>query len=66
MLKIKKDIKKNRLYITLSGIFPISDAKMAKELIIKEMDELKPNFDVVNDITQFIRGQEEAGKILRI
>ena len=65
MFKIKKDIKKNRLYITLSGIFPISEAKKAKEIIIKEIDELQSNFDVINDISQFIRGQDEAGKILQ-
>jgi hypothetical protein len=65
MLKVKKDVKKNRLYITLSGIFPISEAKQAKELIFKEIDGLQPNFDVVNDISQFIRGQDEAGKILQ-
>ena len=65
MYKIKKDVDKNRLYIILSGIFPISDAKNAKALIMKEIDELQPHFDVVNDISQFIRGQEEAGKILQ-
>ncbi len=65
MYKIKKDIRKNRLYIYLSGIFPLSDAKNAKDDIIKEIDELKPNFDVINDISEFIRGQDEAGKILQ-
>jgi len=65
MYKIKKDVEKNRLYILLSGIFPISDAKKAKEIILKEIEDLKPNFDVVNDISQFIRGQDEAGKVLQ-
>jgi hypothetical protein len=65
MYKIKKDVEKNRLYILLSGIFPISDAKNAKEIILKEIDDLQPNFDVVNDISQFIRGQDEAGKVLQ-
>lgn len=65
MVKVRKDSRKNRLYITLSGIFPISDAKKAKEEIVKEINELQPNFDVVNDITDFIRGQDEAGKVLQ-
>ncbi|MGA7720278.1 MAG: hypothetical protein WCA84_03800 [Ignavibacteriaceae bacterium] len=65
MYKIRKDVRKNRLYITLSGIFPLSDAKNAKDEIIKEINELKPNFDVINDISEFIRGQDEAGKILQ-
>jgi hypothetical protein len=65
MFKIRKDVRKNRLYITLSGIFPLSDAKNAKDEIIKEINELKPNFDVINDISEFIRGQDEAGKILQ-
>jgi hypothetical protein len=65
MFKIKNDIEKNRLYITLSGIFPVSEAKKAKECIQNEIDELQPNFDVINDISQFIHGQEEGGKILQ-
>jgi uncharacterized NAD-dependent epimerase/dehydratase family protein len=65
MFKIRKDIGKNRLYVTLSGIFPVSEAKNAKDDILREVGKLKPNFDVINDISEFIRGQEEGGIILQ-
>ena len=65
MFKIKKDIEKNRLYITINGILSISEAKLARNMLLKEVDELKPNFDLINDISQFIRGQEEAGEVLK-
>lgn len=65
MFKVKKDIEKNRLCITISGILSIAEAKQAKDLLIKEADELQPGFDLINDISQFIRGQEEAGEVLK-
>lgn len=65
MFKTKKDVAKNRLYITINGILSITEAKNARDMILKEIDGLKPNFDLVNDISQFIRGQEEAGDVLQ-
>lgn len=65
MVTVKKDIQKNRLYITLAGILSFEDAKRAKELIEIEVNELKPDFDLVNDISKFIRGDDNAGIILK-
>lgn len=65
MYKIKKDLNKNRIYISLSGIIPITEAKKIKEVLDKEAKELTPGFDLINDISNFIRGQEEAGLILQ-
>ena len=64
MYRIKKDINKNRLYISVSGIISITEAKKIKEELEKEVDELQPKFDLINDISRFIHGQEEAGTIL--
>jgi hypothetical protein len=65
MFKVKTDIEKNRLYVTLSGLFPVTDAKKAKDLIIKEVEALKPGFDLITDITRFIRGEDEGGAVLQ-
>jgi hypothetical protein len=65
MFKIKQNKEKNRLYITLSGIVSITEAKKARDQLIKEASELQPNFDLINDISGLIRAQEEAGKILQ-
>jgi len=65
MYKIKKDIVKNRLYIQITGVLSIEDAKKARLAIEIEAGYLKPNFDLINDISKFIHGDEEAGKVLK-
>jgi hypothetical protein len=65
MVKIKKDLKKNRLYITISGTLSYEEAKKAKDLIEIEIEKLKPNFDLINDISKFIHGDEAAGIVLK-
>ncbi len=65
MFIVKKDLAQNRLYVTLRGILSITEAKEAMEMVQKEVKELKTNFDLINDISDFVRGQEEAGPILQ-
>ena len=65
MYKIKKDVSKNRLYITVSGIISITEAKNIKIVLEKKTKGLQPGFDLINDISRFILGQEEAGEILK-
>jgi hypothetical protein len=65
MQKIKADTEKNRLYIILAGTLSLKDAESTRNLILKEIETLKPNFDVVNDISKFIRGDDEAGRVLK-
>jgi hypothetical protein len=65
MQKIKSDIEKNRLYITITGTLSVEEAEKAKKLIFREIETLKPNFDVINDISKFIRGADEAGPVLK-
>ncbi len=62
---MRKDIKKNRLYITLSGIISLNEAAELKDLIIKEIEELQPGFDVVNNLSKYIQGDERAAPILQ-
>jgi hypothetical protein len=65
MQKVLKDIEKNRLIIILSGTLSLEEAEKTKKIIIKEIDTLKPDFDVINDISKFIRGADEAGRVLK-
>ena len=65
MYKIKRDEVKNRLYITLTGVLSLEEAKKARQAIEIESESLKPNFDLINDISKFIHGDEEAGKVLQ-
>ncbi|MCX6169794.1 MAG: hypothetical protein NTX65_10665 [Ignavibacteriales bacterium] len=65
MVKVKKDIEKNRLYVFISGMLSFDEAEKAKELITKEVELLKPGFDLINDISKFIHGADEAGSILK-
>lgn len=65
MVQVKKNIEKNRLYITVSGTLSFEDARKAKELIEVEVKTLKPNFDLINDISKFIHGDDNAGIVLK-
>lgn len=65
MVKIKADAIKNRLYITIIGTLNLDEAIEAKQNILKSIDLLSPGFNVINDISKFIRGDEQAGIILK-
>jgi len=65
MYKIKRDEVRNRLYITLTGVLSLEEAKKARHAIEIEVEFLKPNFNLINDISKFIHGDEEAGKVLQ-
>jgi len=65
MVKVKADTLKNRLYITVIGILDIKEALEAKESILKAVDSLTPGFNVINDLSKFIRGDEQSGYVLK-
>jgi len=65
MIKAQKDIAKNRMYLTISGTVSYEEAVKAKILIENEISFLKPDFDLINDISKFIRGDDEAGSVLK-
>ena len=64
MHSIRKDIKYNRIYITLHGVIPFDEAMKVKEKLFKEVEGLQPGFDVVNDISKLISADEKAAKFL--
>lgn len=64
MYKVKTDPEKNRLLLTLTGLVTLEEALAIKEVIAKEVPKLTPDFDVINDISNFRLGQEQAGRIM--
>jgi hypothetical protein len=50
---IRVDAQKNRLYITLSGLFSDEEARVAADAAIEGAAKMRPGFYVVNDISRF-------------
>ena len=61
---IKKDIEKNRLIISLSGVILYPEVLKIKDRIYKAVESLKPGFDTINDLSNFIKGDDDAATIL--
>lgn len=67
MYKSKTDIVLNRLYITLKGRITANESESAIRQIIADISELKPEFDVVTDISEFEPvTQKEAEALLTV
>lgn len=65
MYKIKTDITKNRMLVTLSGILTYNEALACKDEIADELLKLSPKFDVINDFSQMHLAQEGPHHLLR-
>ena len=65
MVKIKVDESKQRIYITISGVLSLLEARKAKESIERAIQALSPGFAVINDISKLIRADEEGGVVLK-
>ncbi len=53
MIRIRKDMSKNRIYIKLDGFFQDEEVKSACEQILNAVKSLAPGFDIINDISEF-------------
>ena len=51
--RINANVLKNRLYVTLQGFFTDDEVHEASERTIAEIKNLRPGFDVINDISKF-------------
>jgi hypothetical protein len=65
MHKVVTDIKKNRIYITLSGVLITAEVIKVREKIYEVAGTLQPGFDVINDLSKYIHGDDEAAPILQ-
>lgn len=62
---IKSNIEKKRLDVTLNGVISFEEAEEIKKQIIKESENFEPGFDIVNNISKFIQGDDKAGMVLQ-
>jgi len=65
MYSVTANKTKNRLTIILNGFLSKEEAVDIQSVIIKEVSELSPGFDVINDISNFRLGLEETEIILK-
>lgn len=65
MIKVTADTAQNRLNITMIGTLSVEEAQKSKLTIESTIAALKPGFDVINDISRFIRGDDAAGNVLK-
>lgn len=65
MIKITTDIAKNRLHISMIGVVTFEEAQKSKLTIESSIATLKTGFDVINDLSRFIRGDDTAGNVLK-
>ncbi len=61
----RTDRAKNRLYIKLGGFFKGSDVEPALAKLAAALDEVRPGFDVVTDLSEFVPGSPAATDALR-
>ncbi len=65
MYRIKTDSEKNRMILVISGYITKEEVVSIKESIAREVNSLKPGFDIINDVSNFRLGQNEAGMLLK-
>jgi hypothetical protein len=61
----RTDPVKNRLYIRLSGFFKERDVPPMLEELEQVLDDLRPGFDVVTDLSHFKPGSPAAASFIR-
>ena len=64
--EIRSDLAANRLYIRLVGFFREADVGPVMDGLNAELDKLRPDFDVVMDISKFKPSSPQAAEALRI
>lgn len=63
--KVRSDIDRHRLYITLSGFFREADVEPALANLRAEAAKFDGYFDVVTDLSSFVPGSPAAADALR-
>jgi hypothetical protein len=67
VVDIHADVGKNRIFIRIEGQVDNTQAKAVADAIIKEMDRLRPGFDVVSDLSNAeALGPESLAEFKRI
>lgn len=63
-IEFKVDRGKNRLYITISGFFRGRDVDPAMAELEKVVQDLRPGFDTITDLSEFVPGAPGASEAL--
>jgi hypothetical protein len=63
--EVKADSDTNRLYLRLAGFFREADVQPTIVKLEEELAKMRPDFDVVVDISQFMPGSAKAADALR-
>jgi hypothetical protein len=63
MYKVKLDIARNRLYVTLVGFFSIEEIKRCGDETIAATKKLRRGYDVVTDISGLKPGTPEVAEV---
>ena len=63
--EVTTDGDKNRLYLRLAGFFREVDVQPTIVKLEEELAKVRPGFDVVVDISQFMPGSPKAAEALR-
>lgn len=63
--KVWVDVRKNRLYIVLTGRIPDDMAKIAADMVIDEAGKLTPGFSIINDCSDMEPGSPAGVKEIR-
>jgi hypothetical protein len=67
VVDIHADVGKNRLYIRIEGRIDDAQARSVGDAIIREMDRMRPGFDLVSDLSQAEPlGPEGLGQFKRL
>lgn len=67
VVDIHADVGKNRLFIRIEGRIDDTEAKSVADAFIREMDRMRPGFDVVSDLrTAELLGPEGVNQLKRI
>ena len=57
--------EKNRIYMKLKGFFRDEQVKEAADKFLSELEKLQPNFDIINDISEFRPATQSGAQIIK-
>jgi hypothetical protein len=64
MFESKADQDRNRLYVTLKGRLTAKEIKQAVDRVFEDLKTMKPDFDVITDISEFEPVTQSDAEIL--
>ena len=65
MHEVEVDTGKNRIYLHLKGYLQEDELLEASSKVKKGIDQLKPGFDIINDISEFNPATQRGREIIK-